>query len=152
MSTHTDEQLLSAQELAWPGDGDVLSLCSEFISRCASTPQYGWGYCVQQQQSPEHRDNAINIAVFLLALGILPDGWERIERGEEFDHIIYRRGWKNGEARVGDVAMEVIPAAGHIDVTFPQEAPEAVRTGQAQIACLLLAAHVELERRRGGEL
>lgn len=77
-------------------------------------------------------DTADHVAA--LALGVLPDGWQ----------------WNPALDRYEG------PGDGFIPVLNPLLGPkfrdwlEAVRSGQAEIACRLLAAHVELERLRAG--
>ena len=86
----------------------------------------------------EKEAGAIVSAAFLLALGVLPDGWRKNERGSYElirDGVVWGAVWVN-----------------RYTVWFAGDFwPEAVRSGQADIACRLLAAHVELERRRAGK-
>lgn len=77
-------------------------------------------------------DEPFHIAA--LALGVLPEGWE--------DNGV----WYSCTTQFGYANPDTM------QVRFDNW-PEAVRTGQAEIACRLIAAHVELERikaKKGG--
>lgn len=85
---------------------------------------------------------------FALALGVLPEGWERHHASDSI-FVLYS---KAHDQWVITAAAE----GGHVAIHSPPWYwPEAVRSGQAEIACRLMAAHVELERLRaqkgGGE-
>lgn len=77
-----------------------------------------------------------------LALGVLPVGWER----SGVEGVLYEipNAARGPLDRYCDAAV-----SDDGDVWF-EDWPEAVRSGQAEIACRLLAAHVELERLRAG--
>lgn len=76
-----------------------------------------------------------------LALGVLPEGWET--------HHASAAVYVLDSAKFEQWVMTVSAESGQIYA--PQWYwPEAVRNGQAEIACRLLAAHVELDRLRTG--
>lgn len=82
--------------------------------------------------------------IIALVLGVLPDGWRKFERIDISTQSLY--------ANSGGVG---IIKAGNSMFVYAPDWPEAVRTGQAEIASRLLAARVELERikaeKGGGE-
>lgn len=134
----TDAELIAAHAdvfiergVPWP-DADRLKHARSLLAR-------GFPACANGAGVPSEA-GAIVSAAFLLALGVLPDGWRKNERGSYElirDGVVWGAVWVN-----------------RYTVWFAGDFwPEAVRSGQADIAARLLAAHVELERRRaeGGD-
>lgn len=79
----------------------------------------------------------------LLAIGAPPDGWELVSsEGDSFEYWLHP-----GEERQCKGIVYRGASRDRERVEF-SDWPEAVRSGQAEIACRLLAAHVELERLR----
>ena len=150
---YTDAELIAAHKLVWPGPISQVrqrtgisasQSLHEFIkgkpsvedldaeSRLADArsvvAECGWGVGL-----------AFDIGVFLLALGKLPEGWS----------------WNPIMSQYEGPGDGFIPTLNPLLGPKFKDWPEAVRAGRAAEAGMLLAAHVELERRReakqGGE-
>jgi len=95
----------------------------------------------------------------LLALGILPEGWDCLEPGGDSFEYVYREDFTviSESGRDVGVSSRVLmwvgrgPSADRPSIEASADYwPDAVSTGRAAEACAIMAAHVELERRRGG--
>ena len=122
-----DDELIAAHDLAWGGAGwNYPSRLSHAKERLA----VGWACHL-----------TVNRRVFLLALGVLPEGWA-LHHASDAIYVLYS---KEHDQWVVTATAEGSHVAIH---SLPWYWPEAVRSGQADIACRLIAARVELERRR----
>lgn len=84
-------------------------------------------------------DEPFHIAA--LHLGVLPEGWERHHASDSI-FVLYSKAYDQW-------VITATAEGSHVAIHSPPWYwPEAVRSGQADIACRLMAAHVELERRR----
>lgn len=126
----TDEQLLEAHRLARP-KFDFNDEARLHVARnCCKWPNLSdlWYHGFPDE-----------LRIFALALGILPEGWIKTSDS-----------CSTGFAcEIGDLHIAVTLRhyqAG--DIIECDNWPEAVRTGRAAEACAIMAAHVELERRR----
>lgn len=140
---YTREELLLAHTVAFPPSDLNQTWVSDErrVANAESRVLYGWndlGMSVDQ-------------AVFLLALNppILPEGFEE----DPYCHGVYRCGWrKDGSCKPGDCAVEVRVDEDEMDasvnVQFREDFAKCYKTFRYQIAGLLAAAAIELERRR----
>ena len=125
--TFTDEELIAAHNLAFDtGTDEERLLDAREILLLGPWRENG--------DAGERR--------FALALGVLPDGWRHLDAlGDSFEYAL-ESGADAFAGRAYRGRSLDLPR-----VEF-RDWPEAVRSGQADIANRLIAAHVELERRR----
>lgn len=126
------ELRMKAADLAW---WDCPKLHREIY---AKSEQLGW-----KVSRPFEVNQNIDGDVFRLALGSLPNGWERHHASDSI-FMLYSKAHDQ-------CVITATAVGGHIAIYSPPWYwPEAVRSGQYEIAGRLLAAHLELELRKGG--